>query len=109
DRELVEREIVNYLQSQGINPWFSDRDIVLGDSWNDRLSDGLESCEWFLVALSPHAVASKWVKFEVHWAITNKKAGRILPIVLQACDTSSLHWTLPLIQQVNLLENPDRA
>lgn len=42
----------------------------------------LSNSGWFLVILSAAASRSKWVKFEVDWAIRNKDSERIIPIII---------------------------
>src|SRR5262245_21999924 len=47
---------------------------------------GLSNSGWFLVIVSSAASRSKWVKFEVDWAIRNKDSQRIIPIVIDGVD-----------------------
>ena len=103
DREFVEREIVSLLENHGIDTWYSTEDINTADEWHDRITSGLEACEWFLLVLSPNSIASEWVKDETHWAIDARK-GRIVPVVIDECDSKKLHIRLGRIQHLNFRE-----
>lgn len=101
DREMVEREIVSALESSGIRTWYCREDIRTASLWERSIVDALESSDWVLVAISPGAIASEWVKDEVHWAIDHRP-NRILPVMLQPCDPSELHIRLRRIHVVDL-------
>lgn len=106
DREFVEHEIVQLLQSQGIETWYSTDDIGAGVKWERSIREGLKSCDWFLVVLSNESVKSEWVEAEVHWALDERK-GRIVPVRIDDCDETDLHLKLRQIQAVDF--RSDRA
>jgi hypothetical protein len=108
DLDAVERRIVNRLEQRGIQTWYSRQRISGAEEWERSIREGLESCPWFSVALSPNALASKWVKAEVHWALTHRE-GRVLPILLEVCDPGALHLMLPTIQHVDLSRDDDHG
>jgi serine/threonine protein kinase len=61
-----------------------------------------------VVALSPRALESHWVRAEVHWAV-DRRQGRIVPILLDACDPTALHLKLSQIQYVDFTTPSDNA
>lgn len=100
DREFVEREVVDPLERNGIQTWYSRVDIQSAADWERSIVHGLESCEWFLVVMSPRSLASDWVKDELHWAI-DRRPGRILPVLMEACDARGFHIRLSRIQHLD--------
>ena len=52
DRDFVEREIIALLSTHGIETWYCKDDIRTADEWERTIFKGLESCEWFLLAMS---------------------------------------------------------
>ncbi len=106
DRDFVEHEIVQLLQSHGIETWYSTDDIGAGVRWERSIREGLKSCDWFLVVLSNESVKSEWVEAEVHWALDERK-GRIVPVRIDDCDEADLHLKLRQIQAVDF--RSDRA
>src|SRR5262249_33661398 len=61
---------------------------------------GLESCDWFLIVMSPRAAESRWVKTEVRWAF-RKRSGSILPVLYQPCDPEDFHLMMPDVQYID--------
>ncbi len=108
DRETVERDIVNFLQSHGIRTWFAGEDINSSDEWERSIVKGLQECEWFIVAMSANSASSRWVRSEVHWAMQNRYS-RIIPILLEDCDPLSFHLMLSQIQHITLHESTHTA
>jgi hypothetical protein len=108
DRLFLSREIIPLLNRHGIETWFSGEDIRTADEWEQSIRRGLEECDWFVVALSPRALESHWVRAEVHWAV-DRRQGRVVPILLEACDPIALHLKLSQIQYVDFTTPSDSA
>lgn len=90
DAQFIEQQIVPLLKSRNINVWYSAEAIQASEEWERAIMRGLEASDWFLVALSPRSAKSKWVRRETAWAFTNRE-GRIVPIMIEACDPNELH------------------
>ncbi len=73
DREFVELNIIAPLRAHGVETWYSSDSIETADEWAMKIIEGLKSCDWFLVAMSPRSVESKWVQREVHWAMERRE------------------------------------
>src|SRR5437588_7739497 len=88
DRDLVQRHILDLLRAHGIDTWYAEDDIHTAEEWEMSIRQGLASCEWFLVVMTPRSANSKWVQAEVNWAI-DKRQGRLIPVLLEACDLNN--------------------
>jgi TIR domain-containing protein len=108
DRAFVTGELVPALTQRGINTWFSEEEIRTASRWEQAIRAGLESCDWFLVVLTPRSVASRWVQAEVHWAL-DERPDRFIPVLLETCDWRSLHLMLRTIQYVDFRSNREEA
>ena len=95
DSEFV-LDLVEQLRKAGVELWLDQRDIKVGQPWDDELSKALEDCAGVLVVLSPDAVDSEIVKNEI--AKARKHGKRILPLLYKPCE-------IPL--QVNRLQYLD--
>lgn len=85
DKDFIEREVIPVLKSRDIGVWYSPHAIQTAEEWERAIKRGLESSDWFLVALSPRSAQSRWVRAEMGWAFANR-GGKIIPILIEACD-----------------------
>jgi TIR domain len=51
---------------------------------------GLENSGWFVVVLSISSIHSQWVRFELNWALEHKERRRIIPLVIDDVDPTTL-------------------
>lgn len=101
DRPLVDQEIVGLLNAYGI-------DTVSDDSASTVDLQNLESCDWFLVAMTSHSAWSKKVKDEVRWAMTNRKK-RTIPALFGGCAPLDFHSEMVQIQAIDFTHDQEGA
>ncbi|TDL74113.1 toll/interleukin-1 receptor domain-containing protein [Palleronia sediminis] len=71
-----------------IEAWY-DRDILAGDELDAEVKEQLESCELFLLLVSPDFLASDYcVETEMNRALERHDArhARVVPIIIEPCD-----------------------
>jgi len=85
------------LSDAGVEVWIDFRQIHAGELWKEEIRSGIERSEVIILVISPDAVASEWVRYEIDYAREHKKI--MLPVMaidsvtsLQA--TESLKWLL---------------
>lgn len=100
DKAFVEQQLVPLLNRHSINTWYSRDDIQSASDWQSSILDSLQECDWFLVVMSPSAMASEWVKAEVLWAFENR-SGCIVPVLLEECQLLNFHLQMPRLQYVD--------
>jgi serine/threonine protein kinase len=100
DRAWVEREIVGFLERNGVPTWYAKADIHSAEQWERTIVQGLESSPWFLLVMSPRSAESEWVRDEVFWAMV-KRPSRILPVLLESCDPWKFHIRVARIQHLD--------
>ncbi len=96
DKEFVRRLAVD-LANDGFEPWLDEAEILPGDSIVEKVNDGLKGAEFLVAVLSPHSVASAWVKRELNSTLMTQLSGKhivLLPVLLKDCDIP------PLLQDV---------
>ena len=90
------------LRRHRIPVWYSDIEIQGAQQWHDEIGRALKRCDWFILVLSPDAVASTWVKRELLYALQQDRfEGRIAPLLYRACDYEQLSWILPQFQIID--------
>lgn len=107
DRPFVST-LAEVLQRHAIPVWYSDTNIKDAQQWHDEIGRALKRCDWFILVLSPDAVASMWVKRELLYSLQHDRfEGRIVPLVHRSCSYDDLSWTLSLIQMIDFSTNFD--
>lgn len=102
DRALVER-LATDLIAQGLDVWYSEWEIGIGDSLRRRIDIGIDSATHFLVLLSPASLQSEWVQTELDAGMVNKIGGtcKLLPI-LHEIEASQVPATLRGLKWVRI-------
>ena len=79
DAKFVKR-LSRVLNDHRVDSFVSGRHIRGAQEWHDEVGEALRRCDWFLVVLSPESVSSKWVKYELIYALQETRyRERILP------------------------------
>lgn len=101
DRKFVLR-LARVLRKHRIRYWYSAKHIAGAKQWHDEIGRALARCQWFLVVLTPHSVASQWVKRELLFALNESRYNeRIIPLLRKPCRHVRLSWTLSEFQFVD--------
>lgn len=80
--------IATALRERTIGVWYDQWEILPGQSITERISEGLGSCNYLVVLLSPASVASRWVRFELEAAMQSEvsdQATTVIPVMLADC------------------------
>ena len=92
------------LLAAGFESWLDREAIRGGQQWRQQIVKAINSCEVFLLALSPPAVASVNVRKELD--IADSKHKFILPVVLQTMTIpEEMEYQLSGVQLVDLASN----
>jgi hypothetical protein len=101
DRPFVEAEVLPVLRAAGLEYWYCKEDIPTSALWVEEIVKALESCDAFLLVLSPEAAGSEWVRDEVHIAVEKFGRERLILVLLRPCKLTDFHTRLPRIQNVD--------
>lgn len=74
-------QLVEILRDFGHDPWFDNR-LMPGQDWKAALTQAVTSCDAFVYALTPEAVASEWCQWEFAKAVELNKP--IIPVLVQS-------------------------
>ncbi len=88
DKRFVRQLAADFVYS-GIQVWFDEAEIKVGDSFLQKIEQGIQSMEYLGVILSPNSVNSHWVQKEVESALVEEIEGKrikVLPILYKSCD-----------------------
>jgi hypothetical protein len=88
DKQFV-RRLGNDLRRYGVKVWIDEVEMNGGNSSVDKISEGLENMDYFIVVLSVNSIKSEWVKKEINAAINKEvksKKDIIIPCLLDDCE-----------------------
>jgi hypothetical protein len=109
DRRFVER-LAAVLDDRKLRYWYSRRHIVAARQWHDEIGQALETCNWFVLVLTPASASSKWVKHELLFALERKAyRQRIVVVALKKANAKKLSWTLSQFQWVDFSKGFDQG
>lgn len=82
DKDAFVRPLAKALKQKGLNVWYDEFTLKLGDSLRESIDRGLLSSQYGLVILSHHFFSKDWPQRELNALFAIMKAGerRILPI-----------------------------
>lgn len=82
DKEEIVRPLANALVSQGLDVWYDEFTLRIGDSLRQKIDRGLSNSRVGLVVLSPAFISKGWTNYELDGIITRTVSGEqiLLPI-----------------------------
>ncbi len=82
DKDDFVRPLANALMSEGLNVWFDEMTLRIGDSLRQKIDRGLANSRVGLVVLSPEFINKGWTNYELDGIVTRTVSGEqiLLPI-----------------------------
>ena len=82
DKELVVRPLAAALVSEGLNVWYDEFELRIGDSLRRKIDQGLANSRVGLVVLSHAFISKGWTNYELDGIVTRSVSGEqvLLPI-----------------------------
>ena len=101
---LLARKIARVLQEEGLEVW-DEQNILPGDNWAGKVAEALDESQAMVVLLTPHALASEWVRREIEYALGKENyTKRVVPVVVGQLSEESLPWILRRLKMIRLAE-----
>lgn len=82
DKDDLVRPLAEALRSAGLEVWFDEFELRLGDSLRRKIDQGIAKARFGLVVLSPAFFAKQWTQYELDGIVTAQVTGKqiVLPI-----------------------------
>jgi hypothetical protein len=82
DKEHVVRQLASLLSDRGLDVWYDEFELRVGDSLRRKIDAGIARSRFGLVVLSPAFFSQRWPQYELDGLVTMQNSGRqvILPI-----------------------------
>jgi hypothetical protein len=72
DKEAIARPLANALKQAGLDVWYDEFTLTLGDSLRRKIDHGLARSRYGAVILSPHFFAKEWPQRELDGLTTKE-------------------------------------
>ncbi len=103
DKEAVVRPLAHALRERGLEVWYDEFELLIGDSLRRRIDRGLIACRFGVVVLSPSFFAKGWPNYELDGLVTREVAGGgqlILPIWHKVTKADVMGYSLSLADKL---------
>jgi hypothetical protein len=83
DKNTIARPLAEALNSRGLSVWYDEYTLKLGDSLREKIDQGVASCRFGVVILSPEFFSKAWPQRELDGLVAREAAqgGKlILPV-----------------------------
>ena len=82
DKDEVVRPLANALKLEGLNVWYDEFELKIGDSLRRKIDKGLANSKFGIVVLSKNFIKKGWTNYELDGIITKSVSGEqiVLPI-----------------------------
>jgi hypothetical protein len=101
------KKITSALENEGLEVWDAETEILPGDNFAEKISEALKASDAMVVALD-----SKWIQWEIQYALGNKSYNhRVIPVLVGSEENISLEsipWILRKLQMIRL-SKPEQA
>ncbi|MBI4662911.1 MAG: toll/interleukin-1 receptor domain-containing protein [Verrucomicrobia bacterium] len=77
------RELTRRLRKEGLRVWLAQEEILPGDNWAERISEALNDSQAMVVLVTPEAIRSNHVEWDIGFALGSKAyRHRLLPVLV---------------------------
>jgi hypothetical protein len=82
DKDMVARPLAEALQKTGLNVWYDELVLKIGDSLREKIAEGINNSRFAVLILSEFYLSKGWPKHELNGVMSQKMAGKqvVLPV-----------------------------
>jgi hypothetical protein len=102
------RKVATILRETGLDVWNEDYEIMPGENWAEKISQALRESKAMVVLLTPEALESSNVLWEIGYALGKESyEKRLIPVIVgnpKRLSEEKMPWILRHLRMVNLPE-----
>ena len=102
------RKVAAGLEEIGLEVWDATREILLGDNWTDRVAQALKESEAMVVLLTPDALRSSSVRWEIAYALGEQSyRNRLISVLVgdpEELPKEDVPWILRRLHMIDMNE-----
>lgn len=104
--EALASKLVASLEEAGLDAWYKKREIMPGDNWAEKISQGLKESNAMVVLLTADALESEAVKGNISYALGEKAfSNRLVPVLVGDSEdfpSDRLPWIFKRLKTITL-------
>lgn len=102
DKDSIVRPLANALVSEGLEVWYDEFSLRIGDSLRQKIDKGLAMSRVGLVVLSPAFIGKGWTNYELDGIVTRTVSGEqiLLPIWHEITKQQVINYSPSLADKV---------
>lgn len=108
--EFVAEKLVDILKAAGLEAWYDKQEIMPGENWGEKIAEGLKESTAMVVLLTPDALKSSHVLWDISYALGDQAYNRrLIPVLLgspEEFQNDNFPWILKRLKPITL---PDRG
>ena len=108
--EALAAKVVASLEEAGLDAWYAKREITPGENWGEKIAQGLKESDAMVVLLTPDALESNSVSWDINYALGDKAySRRLIPVMvgdLEEFSNSNIPW---ILKHLNVIKLPERG
>jgi hypothetical protein len=102
------RQIAKGLRESGLHVWDPELEILPGDDLSAKLGQALRDSDAMVVLVSPEAVESRWVRYEIEQALSSSRfRDRLVPVIVRP--TRNMPWILRELPHLRMGKQVDEV
>jgi hypothetical protein len=105
DQKLA-NQVAAALTAAGFDVWYDKSEILPGDNWGEKVSEGLKKSQAMVVLVTPAALESKEVQSSISYALGDKSyRRRLIPVFVgnvEDLPSDRMPWILKKFKSVHL-------
>ncbi|HBB95829.1 MAG TPA: toll/interleukin-1 receptor domain-containing protein [Blastocatellia bacterium] len=111
--EALARKLTASLEDAGLDAWYDKREILPGDNWAEKISQGLKESNAMVVLLTPQALQSDAVQNNISYALGQEAfRNRLIPVIIGDANdfpADSMPWIFKRLQTITVLKDDEEA
>jgi hypothetical protein len=110
--EFLANRITAALLKNGLDVWNAETEILPGDNFAEKISDALKDSDAMVALISPESLKSKYVQWEIEYALGDKSySNRVIPVLVgseESLSAERIPWILRRLQMIRVAK-PEQA
>jgi TIR domain len=111
--DALASKLVTSLEEAGLDAWYDKREILPGDNWAEKISQGLKESNAMVVLITPSALESDTVQRNISYALGDESfSNRLIPVIIGDSNDlpkDRMPWILKRLKTVTVSNNDEES